>query len=410
MELEAVIFDLDGTLLDTGALQAARDGKQWEVVKAHLDQVRPFAAEGIPVERAPAAIRALGLRVGIVTHSPRWYAEQLLGRFGIVVDGMITGSDRLPRKPDPGSLKQMAAELGVAVGAAAYVGDEATDMAAAAAAGMASIGVRWSKLPAEEWRRWWPDIAIARVDHLVAIESLDRRRPLAEAVLAGNEPIWHFGTLMRLAQRTLACGRYFPANDVARHGQPLSTLVLQAKDDKGAASRTAEIMARLGDRPSWRDNAPELIVSVPPRPEQDHDRFTGTRVTLAAVLGARNGGGILSMEFPVDDYKRMDHDTRRLINEGRFRSKPLNGEAVLLIDDVITSGSQAAGCRTALLEAGARSVTVLAFTATQDPLPEACPLCGAHLRMYHRRSDDRPFIGCSAFPRTGCQYLRDAGD
>jgi predicted amidophosphoribosyltransferase len=36
----------------------------------------------------------------------------------------------------------------------------------------------------------------------------------------------------------------------------------------------------------------------------------------------------------------------------------------VLIDDVITTGATATACRTALLEAGAKTVTVLTLTAT----------------------------------------------
>lgn len=413
MELRAVVFDLDDTLLDTGPLRVARDGKDWGAVKARLDQVRPFAARegGIGVDAAPAALRAAGLKVGIVTHSPRWYAEALLARFGIRVDAMITGSDPFPRKPDPTSLRHIAAELGVGADVTAYVGDEDTDMAAAAAAGMVSIGVRWSTRPPEEWHRWWPDVAIARADHLVDVEGLGRRRPLAEALLGGDEPIWHWGTLMRLEKRTLACGRYFTAADVGRHaGHALSTLVLQAKGGGAAARQMGAIMARVGERPSWRESPPELIVSVPPRPGQELDRFADVREALAVALDARGGGDVLSMDFAVEEYKSLTHDDRREANRNRFRSQPLDGEAVLLVDDVLTSGSQAQSCRDALLEAGARSVIVLAFTATQEPLPEACPDCGALLRTYRRRRDGRPFVGCSAFFSTGCQYKRDAGD
>lgn len=77
MELKAVIFDLDDTLLDTGALRAARGDRYRETVKAQLDEVRPFPARqgAIGAEAVPAALSAQGLKVGIVTRSPRWYAE-----------------------------------------------------------------------------------------------------------------------------------------------------------------------------------------------------------------------------------------------------------------------------------------------------------------------------------------------
>jgi HAD superfamily hydrolase (TIGR01549 family) len=413
MRLDAIVFDLDDTLLDTSALRTARSQSDWVNVKARLDRVQPFRTRAgeISVESIPARLQASGLKVGIVTHSPRWYAETLLRQFNIPVDAMITGSDPYPPKPDPTSLQQIASELGVDVVESAYVGDEGTDVAAATAAGAVSVGACWSRQVPREWRRWWPDVAVAQPEHLLDIERFEVLRPLAEVVLAGGVPAWHWGTLMRLEQAVLACGRYFTPEDVDRHpGHALSTLVLKAKNDEVAARRVAEVLSLLRERPSWRLRRPELIVSVPPRPGQGFDRFAVVRRALAAVLGARDGAGVLSILFDVPGYKQMTPDERRAANIGRFRSRPLRGESVLLIDDVITSGSQTDGCREELMRAGAGNVTVLALAATQRRLPERCPYCGANLRVYYRRSDGRPFIGCPNFFRTGCGYTRDAGD
>ncbi len=52
----------------------------------------------------------MGFRIGILTHSPRWYAERLLDAFGIRYDVLITGSDGYAPKPDPSSLRAIAEE------------------------------------------------------------------------------------------------------------------------------------------------------------------------------------------------------------------------------------------------------------------------------------------------------------
>jgi phosphoglycolate phosphatase-like HAD superfamily hydrolase len=71
VELRAVIFDLDDTLLNTSALRAARRDRDWGAVKGQLDNVQPFVTGGaMGAEAVPAALRAQGLKVGIVTHSP----------------------------------------------------------------------------------------------------------------------------------------------------------------------------------------------------------------------------------------------------------------------------------------------------------------------------------------------------
>jgi hypothetical protein len=243
----------------------------------------------------------------------------------------------------------------------------------------------------------------------LTLNSLGSRRPLAEALLAGEVPQWHWGTVMRVESGVEALGRYFTSEDVERHpSHELSRLVLEAKGDPQAAARVADIFAALAERPSWHDRSPDVVVSVPPKPSQDYDRFAPVREAIADALGARGSDAILTMRFEAEGYKSMTHEERRRANQGRFESAPLDGEHVLLIDDVLTSGGQIEACRDQLVSAGAGRVNVVALSATQNRLPEACPNCGAHLRTYRRRSDGRMFIGCPMYFRTGCPYTRDA--
>jgi HAD superfamily hydrolase (TIGR01549 family) len=409
--IEAVIFDLDDTLVDTSAVRAARDNQDWTAVKENLHRIVPFASDGVAIEETPARLKAEGMGIGILTHAPRWYAETLLDRFGIRADVLITGSDGYPPKPDPTSLKALAAELGVAVGSCAYVGDMHTDAAAAAAAGAVSVGACWAETVPHEWRRWWPDVAIAKPERLLELDEFDRLGPLAEVVLGGRDPRWHWGTLMRIEPDVRACGRYFTPEDVERFpGHALSQLLLEAKESEDAATRVAEIFVALAGRPAWRrpESRPQLIVSVPPKPGQDYDRFTLIRSALAGALGAVDGVGVLTMRFDVANYKRMSHDERRAVNRDRFAARTLGGERVLLIDDVLTSGGQVEACRDALLRSGAGWVGIVALAATQDRLPEGCPFCGGRLRIYTRRSDSKQFVGCpNFFSALRCPYTRD---
>jgi HAD superfamily hydrolase (TIGR01549 family) len=407
--IEAAIFDLDDTLLDTSELAQARQQAEWSIVKARLDRVRNFASEGTRIEEVPARLKAQGLKIGILTHSPGWYASALLDRFKIRADAIVTGSDGYPPKPDPTSLKAIANELGVAIGNCVYVGDLDTDAAAAAAAGAISIGVTWSKTAPETWRRWWPDVAISSPERLLELDELDRLRPLAEVFLRGAEPRWHWGTVMRVESRVGSLGRYFTPEDIERYpDHALSHLLLAAKNDLAKAEQVGQIFALLAGRPSWQAAPPQLVVSVPPKPGAPFDRFEPIRASLAATLGARDGGDVLTMAFDVENYKRLSHDERRAANAGRFNAAALRGEHVLLIDDVLTSGCQIEACRDALLAAGAERVNVIALAATQDRLPEGCPECGGRLRVYRRQRDSRPFIGCpNFFTSLQCRYTRD---
>jgi len=106
---------------------------------------------------------------------------------------------------------------------------------------------------------------------------------------------------------------------------------------------------------------PELVVSIPPKPGQG-DRFRNIRRDLARRLGAADGGPVLSQTRVVADYRRLSITERRLASGGRFMaSQAVRGRAVLVIDDVVTSGAQAGDAIRALAEAGAAAMGFVAI-------------------------------------------------
>ncbi len=180
----AVVFDLDGTLADTAV--DIRDAL-----------VRALAAEGLPpvdvasvrlmigggpkllVERAlhrlgvPAredlvdklakafhaeakgrgnqnsrlfdgaesALRQLhrsGVRIGLCSNKPDDLCRDLVRDLGVdaYIDEILGSSEHMPKKPDPALLLGVIERLGVPPGETLYVGDSATDVATARAAGV----------------------------------------------------------------------------------------------------------------------------------------------------------------------------------------------------------------------------------------------------------------------------------
>lgn len=99
--MPAVVFDLDETLLDTSMLRADREHGRWRQLATRLDEARPYAHMESSLQAASLPVRAttMGFQIGILTHSPRWYAERLLDEFGIRCDALVTGSR--PFRPNP---------------------------------------------------------------------------------------------------------------------------------------------------------------------------------------------------------------------------------------------------------------------------------------------------------------------
>lgn len=113
-----------------------------------MEQTRPYP--GIPELLDQLAARQIQL--SILSNKPdeftRLMVEKLLPAWHFeCVFGERPG---VPRKPNPAAALEIAACCQLPVEAFAYLGDTATDMITATAAGMVAIGVLWGFRPAEE--------------------------------------------------------------------------------------------------------------------------------------------------------------------------------------------------------------------------------------------------------------------
>jgi phosphoglycolate phosphatase len=198
--LQAVLFDLDGTLVDTapdmaGALNRLREEHGLEPLP--YERLRPYVSRGSngligvgfgaapsDAERArmierflaiydarlceesklfdgmPGAlewIEGRGAPWGIVTNKPEWLARPLLTQLGLLARaGCLVSGDSLPeRKPHPRPLLHAAELLGVTPSACVYVGDDLRDVEAGHAAGMGTLVARWGYVPADQDPSEW---------------------------------------------------------------------------------------------------------------------------------------------------------------------------------------------------------------------------------------------------------------
>jgi ComF family protein len=115
-----------------------------------------------------------------------------------------------------------------------------------------------------------------------------------------------------------------------------------------------------------------LLVPVPLHPRRLAERGYNQAALLAAALARRHGGFVrargLARRRHTEQQARLGRAERHANLDGAFeviRPAALAGRRVLLVDDVVTTGSTAAACIGALGRAGARVGGVLAV-ATAD--------------------------------------------
>jgi predicted amidophosphoribosyltransferase/FMN phosphatase YigB (HAD superfamily) len=354
------IFDLDGTLLDTSMLDDARAARDWQTVRERLDEVRAFPAWGrlAPHELA-AELRDHDKQIAVVTRAPGWYAEELLRRFDIHADHVVAAC---------GTNK--AAGFRQALGLAAcdgpvdtiVFGDDQGDFFAATAIQAWTFGNPWVNPAMTHFAM--PDIAWWDAETLLAAEAW---RPvlgyLGEAV-DGHPSVWHRGSLLQVSTDAWALGRYFPSHR-ARHDEALSQAVLAQKDRTARVERIAVAFDQAVER--MRETIPvDAVVSVP-MGEGRVDRFSQYRRAVQERTAADEATVITERTVP-NYYKGMTKAERRRLREGRF-SVPddLAGLTVLIIDDVINTGSTIGALADAVQAAGASRVLQLVFAANQSP-------------------------------------------
>jgi phosphoglycolate phosphatase-like HAD superfamily hydrolase len=136
------LFDLDNTLVDSNHLKPLRDARDWREVYTKVSTVALFDGIGAMWQ----TLRKRGMYLGIVTHSPRSYAQRVIDHVGLQPDALIAYHDLSGnKKPSPFGYKQCAggrsADCGIAVG------DERADLLAADAFGCPAIFAGWSLSP-----------------------------------------------------------------------------------------------------------------------------------------------------------------------------------------------------------------------------------------------------------------------
>lgn len=189
LNTELVIFDLDGTLLDTigdlavacNAVLALRglpqhsyedychfvgNGIMRLVERALPEELRtPYTVAAVradfvkyytehidtytkPYEGVPELMTELvrrGIRVAVASNKFQAGTEKLVRLFfpGVDFAAVFGQREGVPLKPDPAVVGEILARTGVDGERVLYIGDSGVDMQTAAAAGVRSVGVTW---------------------------------------------------------------------------------------------------------------------------------------------------------------------------------------------------------------------------------------------------------------------------
>ena len=191
MRFPVVLFDLDGTVVDSGgiilasmrhatrtvlgrefsdaALMAAvggpgleqqmrafgGEGHVDELIRVYREHNEPLHEQLLPcagMDDVLVRLKDEGRRLGIVSAKRKRTVELAFASVAIghLFDVVVGGDEAERQKPEPDLLLLALDRLGAEPDTAAYVGDSPFDMQAARAAGMHAVGVTWGGIHVRE--------------------------------------------------------------------------------------------------------------------------------------------------------------------------------------------------------------------------------------------------------------------
>ena len=209
MSYPVVLFDLDGTVIDSGGIILAsmrhatrevlgRDYPDDELLQSvggpgleaqmhafdpeRVDElVQVYRAHNEPLheellccpgmEEVLERLHADGRRLGVVTAKRRSTVDLAFEHvpLGQLFDTVVGGDETERHKPDPQPLLVAAERLGAEPADCAYVGDSPFDVQAAKAAGMYSVAVTWGRIhDRSRLERAEPDAIVDTAEELLA--------------------------------------------------------------------------------------------------------------------------------------------------------------------------------------------------------------------------------------------------
>jgi len=213
VRIRTVLFDLDGTLLDTAPDLAYALNRVLEE-QGHsplpFEKVRPWVSHGAQslirhgfglgpedagfsslrerllavyrenlathtrlfpgMDAVLARIEAQGLNWGVVTNKPAWLTDPLMDALGLTPRAacIVSGDTTANSKPHPEPLLHACRQAGSAPGQCLYVGDAPRDIEAGRRAGLHTVVALFGYLgPGDNPGSWGADGSVSRPDDLI---------------------------------------------------------------------------------------------------------------------------------------------------------------------------------------------------------------------------------------------------
>ncbi|MGQ9373368.1 HAD-IA family hydrolase [Acinetobacter tandoii] len=370
MKITCILFDLDNTLANTNLLEEIRISHDLYKLTESLSEISLYPKTR---ELLDTLVKK-EIPIGLVTNSPRWYVDTFLKHFDLesYFSTIITYTEAIKFngvKPSGLGIVNALERIGIqATPQVLYIGDDYIDILASYDAGVTPIVPSWaSRKPVSQ-----TPAAVLSTDILLnSINDLDNAKLIAE-LCADKEtfdfpkehlnfiPLDKDANIITLSHNlnTLCFGRYFtrqsPISAKYQKEHKLSLEILRKENEVNYTipqyfcDLLTHTIKKIPQYSQSRINNFDIVTVVPAK--------YGRVPRLENLLNEIKNN--LALEYPdiqfipdlfyfdqdAESSKNLRPDERIIENNNKFHlnetySMKLNGKNILIIDDVITTGS-----------------------------------------------------------------------
>lgn len=430
-KIDAILFDLDDTLVNTSKLQQYREQGDRDGLNENIHKSFLFK----PVTNMLHKIKEKGIPLALVTNSPRWYTDAVLKHHNIdLFDVKICYDDVLADGKKPSAKGILLALRELKVGDkpnAIYIGDQDTDYIASYIAGIKPIAPSWAKrdpisqIPA----------AIACSNQIIDnFDNYDELSLIADRTALMRKfdfpkkqlnfiPLNNKGELVPLNKediKLISFGRYFSQSTTLtaklheRHPLSKDIYAKEGNEKYIVPNFYVELLSKAVEKlPTYifGDTAIDFdIVTIIPSKKGKNPRLENMLNRISKIADTKSqfindifefAQGAKGLKTLGGQQNRMQELQKSMSIKPKYIDK-LAGKKILIIDDVITTGSTFNHAFN-LLEKEQVSFSFgacLAKTVSMREEDKICSKCGRLMKIKSRKGDGIHFYGCTGFYET----------
>ncbi|WP_300320740.1 HAD hydrolase-like protein [Idiomarina sp.] len=435
--VQAVIFDLDDTLVSTSKLAQYRENGDREGLKENIARSRVFD----PVPNMLRAIENKGIPLALVSNSPRWYIDQVLEYHNIELFDVIVAYDDVGRagvKPSGRGIELALEGLELTKDSnVIYVGDKDIDFVAAYHCNVKPIAPSWAtthpidQVPAAILNSTW---LLSLLDDYDSISLIADRTALERTFDFDKRqlnfiPLNEQGQVTALKKeniRLIALGRYFSQASTltaSYHEAHQLSKDIFAKEESETyvipqyyVNLMAKVVESLPKYAFENEGAHFDIVTVIPAKKGKNPRLENFLRRIEKESNSNSmfipdifefSPGATSLKT-LGGFANRQAELKNKLHLKRKYADLLAGKSVLVIDDVLTTGASF-GRSFELLEQCDSTFSMgvcLAKTVSVAEELGYCPECDSLLQVKTNSNTGIHFIGCTGFYETGCKYSK----